>query len=180
MIEPLAAAVRVRLLRHARETLAAVTHGTDLPVPPTGDAFQQPSVVFVTLKCDGELRGCVGNPHEKQALIEAVGLMTRQAALEDPRFAPMAADEVQRTTIEISRLSPPVEATRHDIVLGTHGVWVKRRGREGLLLPQVALHHAVDVEEFLGLACQKAGLPELAWQDESVTITVFEAEVFGE
>ncbi len=180
MIEPLAAAVRVRLLRHARATLAAATHGTELPAPPTDDAFREPSVVFVTLKCDGELRGCVGNPYEKQALIEAVGLMTRRAALDDPRFAPMAADEVHRTTIEISRLSPPVKATRYDIVLGTHGVWVKRRGREGLLLPQVAFDPAVDVEEFLALACQKAGLPDRAWQDESVTITVFEAEVFGE
>ena len=180
MIEPLADAARLRLLQHARATLAAVTQGTELPAAPADDALQKPSVVFVTLRCDSELRGCVGNPHEPQPLSKAVGLMTRQAALNDPRFSPMSADDVSRATIEISRLSPPVEATPDDIVLGTHGVWVTQGGREGLLLPQVARDHALDVEDFLALVCQKAGLPAVAWRDEGVRLTVFEAEVFGE
>jgi AmmeMemoRadiSam system protein A len=167
-------------LQHARATLAAVTQGMELPAAPADDTLLELSVVFVTLLYERQLRGCVGNPHEPHPLSEAVGRMTRQAALEDPRFPPMTADEVAGTTIEISRLSPPVEATHDDIVLGTHGVWVKSAGREGLLLPQVARDHSLDLEAFLALVCQKAGLPAVAWRDEAVTLTVFEAEVFGE
>ena len=152
----------------------------ELPAAPADDGLQEPSVVFVTLRCDSELRGCVGNPHEPHPLSAAVGLMTRQAALDDPRFPPMSVADVVRATIEISRLSPPVEATPEEIVLGTHGVWVTLGGRDGLLLPQVARDHALDVEDFLGLVCEKAGLRAVAWRDEEVQLTVFEAEVFGE
>lgn len=180
MSEPLAEAARLRLLQHARAVLGAVAQGSALPPPPADDALQELSVVFVTLRCDGELRGCVGNPHEQHPLGAAVGLMTRQAALDDPRFPPMTADEAARATIEISRLFPPRHATPEEIELGTHGVWVSQGGRQGLLLPQVAREHALDLEGFLELVCHKAGLPGVAWREEGVTLTIFEAEVFGE
>ncbi|MCH8938747.1 MAG: AMMECR1 family protein [Gemmatimonadetes bacterium] len=106
--------------------------------------------------------------------------MTREAATQDPRFPPVTPEEAPQVQIEISRLSEPVEATRDEIVIGRHGLVIRRGHNVGLLLPQVAAEFGCDVEEFLGLACRKAELPASAWQDANVTISVFEAEVFGE
>jgi AMMECR1 domain-containing protein len=89
-------------------------------------------------------------------------------------------EEAPQVQIEISRLSEPVEATRGEIVIGRHGLVIGSGHNVGLLLPQVATEFDCDVEGFLELACRKAGLPASAWQDANVTISVFEAEVFGE
>jgi uncharacterized protein (TIGR00296 family) len=78
-------------------------------------------------------------------------------------------------------LSPDTVIHRpEEIVIGRHGLDVRRGGSRGLLLPQVAVEHGLGREDFLAATCRKAGLPANAWHDGETEIRVFEAEVFGD
>jgi AmmeMemoRadiSam system protein A len=107
--------------------------------------------------------------------------MALSSAFEDPRFPPLARDELARITIEVSVLSP-FRLTRDpaEIRVGTHGILVRRAGRSGLLLPQVATEQGWEREEFLAHTCRKAGLPDDAWREPDTAIEIFSAIVFGE
>ena len=142
--------------------------------------MDEPAAVFVTLRRGEALRGCLGQTIPHSPLGAAVREMTMDAATRDPRFPRVTPEEVAEIDIEISRLSAPLPATRDDVVVGRHGVVIRSGSRVGLLLPQVATEYGCDATQFLELACRKAGLPASAWRDEGVSISVFEAEVFGE
>ena len=180
MIEPLLPSVRQRLLEYARETVKAVAEGREPGEPPSGGVLDEAGAVFVTLRRGAELRGCLGQTHPSHTLGEVVREMTRDAATRDPRFPPVSPEEVADLQIEISRLSTPAEADPDSVVIGRHGVIIRRGHQVGLLLPQVATEFGCDATEFLALACRKAGLPPAAWKEPNVSINVFEAEVFSE
>ncbi len=178
--EKLSDEARGQLLTFARQTLSAVADGVAGPPPPTGEPFDAPTAVFVTLRRLGDLRGCMGRVRADTPLGAIVKLITQAAAARDPRFAPVAPGEVAGVTIEISRLTTPEPSSADDVVPGRHGVIISKGQRTGLLLPQVAVEQGCDAPGFLSLACRKAGLPPLAWRDPDVVIKTFEAEVFGE
>ena len=180
MLEPLSQDVRTRLLRYARETLVAVALGRRAGPPPTGGRMDELSSVFVTLRKRGELRGCIGNTRFDRPLGPLLADLTKDSATQDPRFPPVTPDEVADLTIEISRLSPATEVSEDEVELGRHGVIIRSGGQIGLLLPQVANEFDCTISGFLELACRKAALPPGAWRDPDVTLSVFEAEVFGE
>ena len=97
-----------------------------------------------------------------------------------PAFPSVEADELPRTSIEISVLTPITPV--HDIgkiEVGRDGLVVEQGFRRGLLLPQVATEHEWDRETFLSHTCLKAGLPADAWRT-GATIFKFQAEVFSE
>jgi AMMECR1 domain-containing protein len=61
------------------------------------------------------------------------------AAFEDPRFAPLDADELPLIKIEISALTPPHPVPSYrDIVIGKHGMVLRKGVRSAVFLPQVA------------------------------------------
>jgi len=70
--------------------------------------FQEKRACFVTLKMDGELRGCIGSivPHNK--LYEDIITNAKNAAFQDPRFPQLNLDEIQENdlNIGITILSP--------------------------------------------------------------------------
>jgi AmmeMemoRadiSam system protein A len=134
---------------------------------------------FTTLHENGDLRGCVGMIMAVKPLDETVREMARAAALEDPRFAPVTVDELDRLQLEISVLSPMFAIAPEDVVVGRHGLMIGFEGRRGLLLPQVAPEWGWDRETFLAQTCRKAGLPMDQWK-RGATIEAFTAEVFGE
>jgi AmmeMemoRadiSam system protein A len=109
--------------------------------------------------------------------------MAIAAASEDPRFPPVAADELKDIHIEISVLSKPRAVKSADeVILGKHGVIVSRGyANRGVFLPQVATETGWSKERFLAELCsQKAGLPADCWKAPGTTLEVFTAEVFGE
>jgi uncharacterized protein len=134
---------------------------------------------FVTLHKDGKLRGCIGRIAAVTPLEETVREMARSAALDDPRFAPVAFEELEHLALEISVLSPMRELAPEEVTVGRHGLLVSYDGRRGLLLPQVAVHWRWSREMFLAQTCMKAGLPPDAWL-RGARIEGFTAEVFGE
>jgi len=139
--------------------------------------------VFVTLERGGALRGCLGRITGDRPLGEIVPAMARAAALEDPRFPPVAPEELHELRVEISVLTTLQLLTSSavgSIVLGRDGLLVRRRQRSGLLLPQVAPEHGWTTEQFLDATCNKAGLPAKAWREPGTEILTFQADVFAE
>jgi AmmeMemoRadiSam system protein A len=103
------------------------------------------------------------------------------SAFEDPRFPPVQRSELAQLTIEISVLSPLRRITDpREVVVGVHGILIRRGFRSGLLLPQVATEQGWDRETFLAHTCRKAGLPMDAWKSPDVVLEVFSATVFSE
>lgn len=135
---------------------------------------------FVTLKVDGELRGCIGYPLPHKPLIETVAEMAVAAASQDYRFPPLRIEELPRTKIEISVLTlpQPVKEVK-EIEVGRHGLIVSKGISRGLLLPQVPGEYGWDLETYLRHGCLKAGLEENEWKKDA-RIEVFEAQVFSE
>ncbi|MCW8985045.1 MAG: AmmeMemoRadiSam system protein A [Thermoanaerobaculales bacterium] len=169
------------LLALARETIQSRLNGLPLPSPEPDDAIlNEPRGAFVTLKIDGRLRGCIGHVIGVAPLWRAVRDNAIAAAFEDPRFAPLEADELPSTKIEISALTPLRPVVYDEVIVGRDGILLENGISRGLLLPQVAVEYGWDRETFLDHTCRKAGLEPGCWRDPDTVISTFSAQVFGE
>jgi len=154
--------------------------GGQRPEGPPSPVFAEKRGVFVTLHRDGELRGCIGYPLPMKPLWEAVAEMAVAAAVEDPRFPAVTADELGKLDIEISVLTVPQKVEGPDRVrVGVDGIIISKGFQRGLLLPQVPGEQGWDLEQYISYGCRKAGLPADEWK-RGVQIEVFQAVVFGE
>jgi len=182
MMVNLSGVEQARLLEIARRSVTAhVTREDVIPEEVHGMGLQQQCGCFVTLKRQGQLRGCLGNFISPLPLVRQVIELAGASALHDPRFPPMAPGELVHLTIEISVLSPLTRVTSlKDLEVGRDGLYVIRGQRRGVLLPQVASEHGWDMETFLSQTCRKAGLPPEAWHDPTTEIYSFTAQVFGD
>lgn len=133
---------------------------------------------FVTIEQSGELRGCMGIPLPRKPIDRAVVESAEMAAFEDPRFPQLSAGETELVTFQVTVLTPPREASPEEVEVGRHGLLLRREGRSGLLLPQVAVEKGWAREEFLGAVCRKAGLPRDSWRDAD--LKVFRGQIFEE
>lgn len=136
---------------------------------------------FVTIKQNGQLRGCIGNFQSELPISREVAEMAAASASKDPRFYPMKEEDLHDFTLEISVLSPLHKIEEiEEIEVGKHGIYLEKGYYRGVLLPQVAIEHSWDRETFLNQTCVKAGLPTDAWRAEDAEIYIFSAQVFGE
>jgi len=135
---------------------------------------------FVSLKKKGKLRGCIGTFKPDAPLYNLIQTMTIASATEDTRFLPVQANELKDIDIEISVLTPMKRINDvSKIVLGKHGIYIKKDGRSGTFLPQVATETGWTLEEFLGhCARDKAGIGWDGWKNAEVY--TYEAIVFKE
>lgn len=166
------------LVRHARDALRAVVL-RDVPppdaVPPASwTALHAEGGVFVTLKTDGALRGCLGCFRHAPPLYATVAEYARASALDDPRFdgRRLRPDEWPRIAMDISVLSPLAPcADPLGIRLGVDGIYVQCGGRSGCFLPQVATETGWDAATFWErCAVDKAGLPPGAWRGDAPSV----------
>ncbi len=173
-----------KLLSLARETLETyIKEGQKPKTSITEPALQEQLGCFVTLRKNGQLRGCMGEFSPKEPLWQTVIDRTVVAATGDPRFSPVKPDELDEISLEISVLSKPEAIDDwQKIELGTHGVIVQKGNRGGTYLPQVGTEHNWENrEEFLVHLCaNKAGLPIDCYKDESVDLLTYTADVFSE
>lgn len=169
------------LLQLARGTIIATVNRQVLPGLETAStALTSCSGCFVTIKQQGQLRGCIGSFVSQQPLWQTVQEMAVAAATRDPRFYPMKPADLLDFQLEISVLSPlQLIQNIEEIEVGTHGIYLIKGHNHGVLLPQVATEYGWDRDTFLRHTCRKAGLSDDAWQKEC-EIYIFSAEVFGE
>jgi AmmeMemoRadiSam system protein A len=167
-------AAQQRLLSIAREAIGhGLAFGSTLTV--ALDRVPKPLLarrgVFVTLTIEERLRGCVGNMAGDQALAQSVSDAAHNAAFRDYRFDPLARDELDRTRIEVSVLSPsePLQATDRDdllrqLVPGIDGLVLSDMAHRATFLPKV-WEQLPSPETFLAHLLRKAGLPAEHWSD---------------
>jgi AmmeMemoRadiSam system protein A len=172
---------RLALLALAREAILETVSSSNFPdLAQVTGRLAEPRGAFVTLRWDGKLRGCIGQPDAAHGLAETVVQCAITAALRDPRFGPLGTEEIDALEIEISVISDLRPVTPEEIELGTHGIAVTGGGTRGLLLPQVALERNWSVTQFLEATCRKAGLQANAWREPETKLFAFTAEVFSD
>lgn len=157
-----------RAIRHG------LAHGRplDVDVPAYPASLHGMGASFVTLKREGELRGCLGSLEARRPLVQDVAHNAYAAAFRDPRFTPLGEDEYNDVTVSIALLSAaePVACSSETELVG-----ILQPGIDGLILEEGSLHRATflpavwDVircpEEFVRQLKIKAGLPSHYWSD---------------
>lgn len=175
-----------KLVQAARETITSQIENKDFELK----GFEEKKGIFVTIHSypENELKGCIGFPEPIFSLNKALVQAAKAAAFSDPRFMPIQKEDLDKIILEVSVLTKPekIEVDRAEdyekkIKIGAHGLVVECKSCRGLLLPQVALEHQMDQEQFLCCTCEKAGLPSEAWKDiKQVKIYKFQAQIFKE
>jgi AmmeMemoRadiSam system protein A len=148
-------------VRLARRNVEAYVR-TGKPVDPPTDAapalLSERAGVFVSIKKDGKLRGCIGTilPTERNIALEIL-TNSVSAATRDPRFDPIAPEELESLSYSVDVLSPPEPIrSKRELDVSRYGVIVTRGRRRGLLLPNLDGVNSVD--EQISIALQKAGI----------------------
>jgi AmmeMemoRadiSam system protein B/AmmeMemoRadiSam system protein A len=141
-----------------------------LPIPDRPELHEK-GACFVTLRRDGNLRGCIGSPVAWRSLAEDVVDNAARAAFSDPRFPPVGADEMFHVTLSVSLLTAPepIDFTDEADLLsqlrpGVDGLVIEDRGHHALFLPAV-WDQLGDPAAFLGHLKTKAGLGAHHWSD---------------
>ena len=173
-------------LKLVRKTLEDFFKGRKSPstclLKKKGLVFSEPKAVFVTLKKQGELRGCIGRILPEESFVDAIKHMTLEAAFKDSRFSPLSRYEMLDIKIEISVLSEmkPILSPA-EIDLKRHGVMVINSNKRGVFLPKVARETNWSLEKYLQELCQqKAHLGPFCWGDPRTKLFIFEALDFKE
>lgn len=165
-------------LRLARESLTyflASGKHMDIPSYVTEEMLTEKRGVFVSLKKEGQLRGCIGTvfPATENVANEIIRNAV-EAGLYDPRFIAVTEGELEEIDFSVDVLTEPEETTLEELDPKKYGVIVRSRGKTGLLLPDL---EGVDtVEEQLSIALQKAGIGK----NEKYTIEKFEVIRYSE
>jgi len=133
--------------------------------------LNQPAATFVTLKKEGELRGCIGSLKARYPLMDDLQNNAIAAAFHDPRFPPLSKDELDRIEIEVSLLSEPEAITFADeadalsqLNPNVDGVIFEYGGYRSTFLPQV-WEQLPTPELFMAHLKQKAGLAPDFWSN---------------
>ncbi len=146
---------------------------------PDSAVLKEKRGAFVTLKKNGELRGCIGYIEAFKPLYQTIREMGNAAAFNDPRFPELEAKEWPEIEIELSVLTPLREIDDPDIIeVGKHGLLIRHGNSSGLLLPQVAVEYGWSREELLAQTCRKAGLGADCWRRSGTKLYIFSADIF--
>ncbi len=179
------------LLELARQTIARrldpSTPGADAGSRAAADpVLCQPGGTFVTLKIDGQLRGCIGSLEPREAIHASVRHNALNAAFHDWRFAPLKAEELARVHIEVSILTVPAPLTYGDadelktlLRPGVDGLIIRKDHHAATFLPQV-WEQLPRVEDFLSHLCRKAGLAADAWRQGDLAVQTYQVTAFEE
>lgn len=157
----------VRLARFALERFVRTGKRTDpahdLPeqlaeaLPP--ELFCTRAGAFVSLKVNGQLRGCIGTILPTRAcLAEEICSNAVAAGSRDPRFPAVKESELDELVYDVDVLSAPERiASRDELDPARYGVIVSTSdGRRGLLLPDL---DGIDtVDEQVSIAARKGGI----------------------
>lgn len=148
------------LVKLAKETIEKfVLEGETAQIPADiSSEMKGRAGVFVSIKKNGELRGCIGtlSPCMKNVACEIIQNAI-SAATQDPRFPPVSPQELNALEYSVDVLTEPEKiAGKKELDPKKYGVIVKSGERRGLLLPDL---EGVDtVDEQIRIASMKAGI----------------------
>lgn len=157
----------------ARKTLEMyVTSGIVIEVPDVlpAEMADKRAGVFVSIKKQGKLRGCIGTiiPTRENIAAEIINNAI-SAGTGDPRFDPVEEDELDSLVYSVDVLGDPEPvSSMGELDVKRYGVIVRSGRRSGLLLPDL---EGVDTPlDQVAIALQKAGIKP----DEKYSMERFE------
>jgi AmmeMemoRadiSam system protein B/AmmeMemoRadiSam system protein A len=159
------------LARLARETVETYVKEGKTPKPDElTPEMKGKAGVFVSIHKLGELRGCIGT-FEPQCANVAEEIINNaiSSATRDPRFPPVAPDELKDLNYSVDVLTKPEPVASQDqLDPRKYGVIVECGFRRGLLLPDLGGVDSVDHQ--IDVCRQKAGIAP----DEPIKLYRFE------
>jgi len=170
------------LLKAARQSIVSLFDGNKPEQPDYSKHkfLKEKLGAFVTLTINSELRGCIGYLVGREPLFDTICSAAIHAAVNDPRFPALRKIELDKIKIDISILSIFTTIKSYDeIIIGKHGLYLDE-GSGGLLLPQVATEHKMNREQFLSAVCNKTGFHSNYWNEKTLKLKIFTAEIFSE
>ncbi len=122
------------------------------------DEMKENAGVFVSLKKNDQLRGCIGTfvPTTDNVAKEIINNAI-SSATEDPRFSQVEPEEIDDINISVDVLSPPEKVD--DLTYldpKQYGIIITKGFRKGLLLPN--LEGVDSIEEQIRITKLKAGI----------------------
>lgn len=160
----------VRLARKTIETFVRTGNKIEMPREAPEEVRNRRAGVFVSIKEDGRLRGCIGTIRPVESSIgEEIISNAISAASRDYRFSPIEPGELDKLTISVDVLGDTEKIdTQEELDVKRYGVIVTKGRKRGLLLPNL---EGVDtVEDQIAIAKRKAGIRE----EETVQLERFE------
>ena len=161
------------LARLAKKTVETFIREGRAPQPEKlTPEMKQRAGVFVSIHKFGELRGCIGTFEPiRENVAEETITNAISSATRDPRFPPIAPDELKDLSYNVDVLTKPEPiASQDQLDPKRYGVIVEAGFRRGLLLPDL---EGVDTVEYqIDICRQKAGI----MPDEPVKLYRFEVK----
>lgn len=160
----------VRLARQTIETYIRTGKKISVPDGLPDEMYANRAGVFVSLKEEGALRGCIGTIGPvRNSIAEEIIENAVSASTKDPRFHAVRETELDRLEYSVDVLSPAESiASEKELDVRRYGVIVTKGSRRGLLLPNL---EGVDtVQAQVAIAKRKAGIAA----DEDVQLERFE------
>jgi len=162
------------LVELARETVETYVKEGSITPPPSklSSEMKERAGVFVSLHKFGELRGCIGTfePTQHNVAHEIINNAI-SSATKDPRFPPVAPDELKDLEYSVDVLTKPKPAeSKEKLDPKRYGVIVECGFRRGLLLPDLEGVDSVDYQ--IEICRLKAGIAP----DEPVKLYRFEVK----
>jgi AmmeMemoRadiSam system protein A len=153
----------------------SIQHGIETGAPLRVDPAAYPESLrplrasFVTLRLEGELRGCIGELEARRPLVESVAETAFKSAFRDPRFSPLREAEGTDLEVEISVLGPlePMSVESEDHLLrqlrpGVDGLVLREGSAGSTYLPSV-WESLPEPRDFVNELKRKAGLAATHW-----------------
>lgn len=164
-------------VRLAKETLENyVREGEKIHIPDwmPPELKNKRAGVFVSIKKNGRLRGCIGTISPvRGSIAEEIIDNAISAGTKDPRFDPVAPAELSRLEYSVDVLGEPEKIeSMEELDVKIYGVIVTSGYKRGLLLPD--LEGVETPEDQVEIALQKAGIRHY----EEYTMERFKVERF--
>lgn len=161
----------VRLARRSLEGYMIKRVPIEVPDDVPQELLEKKAGVFVSLKKDGRLRGCIGTiAPTTGSVAEEIIQNAVSAAVSDRRFPEVAYEELPYLEYSVDVLETPEDIQTPDqLDVKKYGLIITKGRKRGLLLPNL---EGVDtVEEQIAITKQKAGIDA---DDEDVQMQRFE------
>ncbi len=143
----------------ARQTVEAYVKEGETPKPEEfTPEMKGKAGVFVSIHKFGELRGCIGTfEPTRDNVAEEIIANAISSAIRDPRFPPVAPEELKHLDYSVDVLTSPESVDSQDqLDHKKYGVIVEAGLRRGLLLPDLEGVDTVDYQ--IDICRQKAGI----------------------
>lgn len=148
----------VRIARQTLETFIKEKKKIAIPEGVLPELLNKRAGVFVSIKKNGQLRGCIGtiSPTRKNIAEEIIN-NSISSGTEDPRFMPVSKEELDDLIYSVDVLGEPEKiSSLQELDVNRYGVIVTSGLRRGLLLPD--LEGVESPEQQVAIALQKAGI----------------------